>query len=240
MINFNNILEFFLQLIFPPRCPMCGQLVERNTTVCEQCKPQVRRILPPICNKCGMNKSDCECASNRHLFTACVSPFYYYGAVKNGVRRFKFHDKYSSTTYFINETAKKVDSEFAGYMIDLVVCVPMHENDLQTRGFNSAELLAKGIAKKLKLPCDCTVLTKIYENKKQRTLSAFERVGNVLGVFDVKNPEKVKGKTILLCDDIFTTGATLDECAKMLYFGGADTVLCACSAITPPLKSREE
>ena len=222
-----------MRLIFPPRCPMCGALSEKGR-ICDSCKPEVCKIEPPVCKRCGSGKKYCKCAENRHLFEACTSAYYYKGAVRRGVQRYKFRDKPSSSRFFIDACAKKVSEEYAGYIIDVVTAVPMHKDDKKERGFNSADLLAKGIAKKLKLNCDCEILQKPYKNKKQRTLSMNERAGNVLGVYEVAKPEAVTGKTVLLCDDVFTTGATFDECAKMLLFAGADTVLCVCAAITPP------
>lgn len=235
-----RLFNFVLRMLFPPRCPMCGRLTETEKAVCGQCAPTVFAVVPPICKKCGKGRALCRCSDTRYLFESCVSPFYYYGAVKAGIRRFKFGNRTASTHFFVESTALRVKEEFCGYCIDVITCVPMHKSDLKKRGFNSAALLAEGIAKRLDIKCDCGILEKLYVNKKQRTLNASQRLGNVLGVYETARPELIKGKTVLLCDDIFTTGATLDECAKMLYFAGADRVLCACASVTPPPDKKAE
>lgn len=173
------------------------------------------------------------------MFQSVVAPFYYSGSVKRGVKRFKYKNAPESAAFFIQKTADLVEKEFCGYKIDIITFVPMLKNDLNERGFNPSEVLAKGLSEKLNIPCKC-LLKKLYENKKQHSLHEDERTGNVLGVFDVTDSAAVKGKTVLLCDDIITTGATLDECTRILYFAGADTVLCACTAKTPPPEKRSK
>lgn len=100
------------------------------------------------------------------------------------------------------------------------------------RGYNQSALLARELSALLGVPADCHALCKSIDTPAQHALKGAERRGNVFGVFEVPAPESVEGKTILLCDDIKTTGATLDECAKTLKLAGAKEVYCVCIAVT--------
>ena len=114
---------------------------------------------------------------------------------------------------------------------DFIACIPLTKKGKRERGYNQSELIAKEIAKQLCLPFYSTILVKLFDNRPQHKLPAAERTGNVAGVFECTEPELAEGKKILLIDDIKTTGATLNECAKILLLNGAQEVACLCSAI---------
>ena len=129
-----------------------------------------------------------------------------------------------------------VRREYGGISFDFVTAVPLHKREFLNRGFNQSERLGQALAKWLDVPYE-TVLTKITTTAPQKELKAVERSGNLLGVFDVCGD--VAGKTILLVDDVITTGTTLDECAKMLKIFGAEEVY-AVTAAAACLSSGEE
>jgi ComF family protein len=133
---------------------------------------------------------------------------------------------------FADEMVEMVRREYGGIAFDCVTAVPMHKRECRERGFNQAQRLAQAVALRLRLPYE-TLLTKITVTAPQKTLTAVERSGNLLGVFDVCGD--VSGKTILLVDDVITTGATLNECAKMLKLFGAHEVyaVTAAAAVLP-------
>ena len=136
---------------------------------------------------------------------------------------------------FAAEMAEVVRREYGGLPFDCVTAVPLHKRELLDRGFNQAEKLGQALARRMGIPY-ATVLTKITATAPQKELSAVERSGNLLGVFDVCGD--VAGKTILLVDDVITTGATLDECAKMLKIFGAEEVY-AVTAVAACLSNEE-
>ena len=109
--------------------------------------------------------------------------------------------------------------------MELIIPVPMFEKKQKIRGFNQSELLAEVLAERIHKQCSKNNLKRIRNTTPQNTLNAEQRKQNLQGAFAVENTEKVKGKTILLIDDIFTTGTTINECAKMLYDSGANKVL---------------
>ena len=108
----------------------------------------------------------------------------------------------------------------------------MTKKSQKDRGYNQCELLAKGISENTGINYKNGVLVKLYETDKQHGLKLFMRKGNLSGVFDVKNPSEVEGKTVLICDDISTTGETLNECAKMLWLYGAAEIYGISLALT--------
>jgi len=234
-----KIFKLLGKIFYPSRCPLCGKIVEKDFEICQSCKPTVEEITAPICKRCGSKKADCTCSERRNLFQSVVAPFYYFGSVERGIKRFKYKSYPENVNFFTHKTAELVKREFSGYKIGVITFVPMTKKKLRKRGFNPSEVLATKISEELEIPC-ADVMVKLYENKTQHYLREDERAGNVLGVFDVAKTELIKGKTVLLCDDIITTGATLDECVKMLYLRGANTVICACVAKTLPPKIRKK
>ena len=164
-----------------------------------------------------------------------AAPFYSDGAVYQGLLRLKRFDDPQAIAYFANQMAAVIRREFAEESPCVVTAVPMLTSERYDRGYNQSELLAKAVAKRLNLPYQ-PVLTKCYATKPQKSLSAWQRSGNVLGVYDVIHTAEIANKCVLLIDDVLTTGATTDECAKMLKLYGASRVLCAAVAIRLPEK----
>ena len=114
---------------------------------------------------------------------------------------------------------------------DYVAYVPMDKKREKQRGFNQSMLLAKGIAEELNIPFGKNLLVKLYRTDVQHELNEVERKGNLLGAFDVSSAYNLEGRTVLLVDDVKTSGATLNECGKMLYLNGAERVFCLTAAL---------
>ena len=128
---------------------------------------------------------------------------------------------------FSKEISKVVDAHFKD--IDIITAVPLHKLRKKERGFNQSEILASKIGKLIGVPY-VGLLVKFKKNKVQHSLPRLEREENVKNVYKAINENKIKGKNILLCDDIVTTGSTLRECAKILFEAGANKVYCATTA----------
>lgn len=217
--------------VFPRRCLYCGVPIVPENEICDDCLENLPRISAPICSFCGHQKTDCICKQRKLQFKAVCAPFYYEDAVRTAIYRYKFEDKDFLASDFARDMEKTVRREYADIAFDSITFVPFTKKQMRTREWNPGETLARALSEKLDLPC-FTLLEKLYETESQHALSARERTGNVFGVFEACNLENVQGKTILLVDDIKTTGATLSECAKMLKLGGADAVYAATFAVT--------
>lgn len=217
----------------------CGEPIPVLTLCCDRCREEIPFIRPPICGLCGASREDCMCGRHRHRYDRIVSPFYCTEAVHRGILNLKRWDDPQAIAFFAGQMAAVVRRELHGEAMDAVTFIPMTARDKRERGYNQGELLARDVAKALSLPC-VEMLTKCYQTKPQKILRAVERQGNILGAFDVCDGVDVTDKTILLVDDVITTGATADECAKMLKLYGAKRVLCVTASVRHRSEDEEE
>lgn len=228
MSSFFNIIS---TMLFPKRCKLCGEVVEFDKKLCDECENNLPKILPPICPKCGANKEDCICGGHKNEYKSIVAPLYYKDNVYKIVHNFKLNSMKElgeEMGKMMSETVKEYYSEID---FDYVTFVPLHKKREKSRGFNQSEILAKVIAKNINSKC-VLLLIKTMKTKVQRKQTKRERKVNVYGVFDIVQNADIDGKTILLVDDVKTTGATINECAKMLNIYGAKAVYAVTFAIT--------
>lgn len=153
----------------------------------------------------------------------CVSPYRYRGVVRDAVLDFKFHGQKKKAEFF----AQSIVAVLPRIKADKVFCVPISSARMRKRGYNQAELLACEISRMQGVPF-CSKLKKTCDNKVQHELSLAERKLNVKNVYSCT--ENLQGQTVLLVDDIVTSGATLSECARVLEEAGAKKILCAAVA----------
>jgi ComF family protein len=233
-------LSTIIDALFPPLCPGCGQRVKANSFFCNECHRSLLFIEPPICQVCGRSFSSknnlshiCgECLKNPPSFKAARSVFIYNEPIKKAISNFKF----KGHTNLGGELAKLMFFHLNGFleeiMPQILIPIPLHIKRLRERGYNQCVLLAKKMAKSLKIPCESRLLRKIKSTSSQVGLCYTERKKNVKGSFFVSNPTLIQGKRILLIDDIFTTGSTVNECAKVLLKAKANGVWVVTLAIT--------
>lgn len=218
-------------LLFTNKCTYCGKLLDCGETLCKSCKEELPRIDREKCRFCGAGKDRCKCNKHQMRFDGITAPFYYEDGISKGITSLKFGGKDFMAHHFVKDMAKAVREDFNGIDFDYISFVPMAFLQKISRDYNQSEVLSTKLSKELRLPVKC-VLCKSFDNGTQHEASQNRRKGNVLGVYDVKNEKDVKGKTILLVDDIKTTGATLNECAKVLKIRGAEKVYCVTVAMT--------
>lgn len=233
-------LDRLLSILYPPRCVCCGAVLSTGERLCETCSERIARIEAPVCLLCGQSLQDCSRKHPKTAYKEITAPFYYEDAIREGIHRFKFRDRPQYAAYFAQEMAASIRANLPGVAFDQITCVPLRTAKEKERGYNQSALLAQELSKLLEIPVHCHLLRKCADTPAQHELKGAERRGNVFGVFEVAKPELTQGKTILLCDDVKTTGATLDECAKMLKLAGAQEVYCACIAVTRKNKSVEK
>ena len=226
-------------LLYPPRCAFCGKLVSKGNDFCPSCEKEVPRIPADACRICGVEKKLCVCRKRSFPCQRRIAPFYYEGEAKHGILRFKKYGHFGGYRTMARLVAEKAAEEYADVPFDAVVCVPPSKRMKKERGYSQTVLLAKEIARQLELPFEKKQLVQLYESAPQKGMSRVNRIGNVAGVYDVRDPDTVKGKNYLLIDDVITTGATVNECAKMLRIFGANRVYAAAVCAGKPF-SREE
>ena len=231
-----KIFDALLNVLFPRRCAYCGRVISCEDLCCDECADDLPRIKGEVCRKCGREKSDCSCKKAEKFYDGLAAPFYFSGKVRRGIHAYKFRHWRRNAGVFGYEMAKTVSERFSDIKFDYITEVPLTKKSKSERGYNQCELLADEISKHLKTEHKKEVLSKIYETRKQHDISAVFRKGNLSGVFEVNDPAEVEGKTILLVDDVSTTGETLNECAKMLWLHNANAVYCVLAALTPKKK----
>lgn len=213
IFNFKNLIYLF----YPKRCPFCNKIIDKNLCVCSSCDKNIKRELKV--KRIMIKDLDRE--------VICVSPFSYKDPIKTAICDYKFKGILDYSDLFSKEISKVVDAHFKD--IDIITAVPLHKLRKKERGFNQSEILASKIGKLIGVPY-VGLLVKFKKNKVQHSLPRLEREENVKNVYKAINENKIKGKNILLCDDIVTTGSTLRECAKILFEAGANKVYCATTA----------
>lgn len=228
-----SLLADIINVFLPPRCIKCGTVLANDVGLCPECFNEINFITAPYCQKCGQPFETAP-ASSKILCASCLkntkTPFRlsrsavcYDEASKPLLLAFKFHDRTDNAKTFakwLNSSGRDIWTEG----IDLIVPVPLHYTRLIKRRYNQSALLAAELKKITGLAVDYTSVVRHKKTRPQVEFSGHERVKNVKGVFSVKHPEKIKGKRIVLIDDVMTTGSTLKECAQAMLSAGALSV----------------
>lgn len=230
----NEILAGIADLVFPPRCVACDALLERRDPLpfCPTCTEGIHFIRSPLCPRCGVPFPSTEgedhlcgdCIASERPYAVARSVGRYEGALLTAIHRFKYRGRTG-----IGEVLGAIMAGFAGEIWDMkafdrIVPVPLHRKRLRERGFNQAVILARGISKRFEIPLDFMSLARVVWTPPQVGLGREARSANVHGAFAVRHPERIAGRRVLLVDDVYTTGSTLEECARVLLRSKAETV----------------
>ncbi len=218
-----SALTAVLDFLFPPKCPFCGKVLSRPS---EEVCPDCRKDLPYT----GPEKRKADFVSS------VTAPLYYEGVVRASILRFKFHGAPARGRVYGRMIARKLREEERSF--DVITWVPLSRKRLRRRGYDQAGILAEAAAEELGTEAE-PLLEKIREIPPQSGIRTPEaRRANVSGCYRVIDPNPVRGKRVLLIDDVVTTGATVSECARMLMLAGAEEVLAA--AVATPRKNKEK
>lgn len=223
MIIFKKFFKVLLDALFPQRCIVCNNLSEEDSFFCKDCEGKIQPIFDKTCLGCGREIKNCDCDRFIYHFDGVVAPFANDGQAKNTFYSFKFGSDFSSADYFAQNMASVFTENFGNIKIDLICFVPLSSGELEERAFDKCKMLAKKISSLLGIPLE-NILYKAENVPTQHNLTFDNRFHNVRDAYKVT--KRVKNKNILLIDDIKTTGATLDACARELKFAGAQRVYC--------------
>ena len=227
-----NIFSTILDTIYPANCKTCGKKLgfTREVCFCMDCWKKIRLIKEPSCVYCGkqlLNENEhfcADCTVRRLSFVDNRSAGVYEGVLKEAIHEFKYKGKRSLMTPLGKLMVESLKANGGAEDIDLIIPVPVFEKKKEQREYNQAELLADYVGKVYNIPVVTDALFRITDTPPQYDLAFEDRFKNVNGVFAVKNPAKIKWACILLIDDLLTTGATADECSKMLLGAGASQI----------------
>ena len=213
-----------VDLLFPPKCIGCGRVGVR---FCDNCLAATPRVAPPMCTRCGNTLSTdqtlCpQCQQHPPKFTQARAWALMEGSVRLAIHKLKYHHDLALADVLAAQLIALVQS--LNWPIETVVAVPLGKQRQSERGYNQAALLAFPLALGLGVPWKQGVLQRVRETRSQVGLDAAARRRNVANAFHSLNKKALKGVTVLLVDDVMTTGATLDAAAHALLIGGAKQV----------------
>lgn len=224
-----SFLKAFLDIVLPPSCYVCGENCDSKYGLCEQCLEKIKHILPPSCQKCGKplgkNESTCgHCGLGNSYIEKNWSCCYYEGTVRECVHLFKYKGYMGLVDIFGDIMAAFLKKNRIDKEVDLIVPVPVYPTKKRERTYNHSEVLASFLSKRSSIPLDSKNLKKISWTQSQSELDREKRLRNVKDSFITVDKKTFFGKNVLLVDDVYTTGATIDECAKTLLAANAGKV----------------
>ncbi|MGB2980072.1 MAG: ComF family protein [Candidatus Zixiibacteriota bacterium] len=239
---FLDLKDDILDFIYPQTCPICRNPLKREEKdVCEECWKALALLPSPYCPYCksfleGADEiTNHQCAYLRKPKDRRILAVRSLGIFDDYYQKLVHRLKYDKKIHLGKRLAQKLgesisqEKDFAG--CDMVIPVPLHRARQRERGFNQSEVLAEGISQATGLPLARDVLKRKKNTKDQTYLNAQQRAENVKGAFVVTQPERISDKKVILVDDVMTTGATLNECARMLQEAGATRVFAATLAV---------
>lgn len=228
-------------ILYPRRCAMCDKPLKKSEPyVCEKCSGKVRFISGKTCIKCGRKMSDgagrmChECINADHSFDEAFAPFIYEGDIRESIARFKYRGRAEYATFYARCMYEYGKNRIKNWHADVLVPVPIHKSRLAKRGYNQADLIARELARLTGIPVTGDLIERVKKTEAQKELNAVQRKNNLRGAFAYKTGKLVP-ETVIIVDDIFTTGSTVNAVSRILKEYGAKRVYAACvsAAILP-------
>ena len=200
-----KIINRILDVIYPPVCGICGKL--NTNSLCNKCKNKLQ-------NQISYKIEDYS--NSVSYFDEHIYLFKYTGEIRKLILDYKFNEKSYLYETFVNflKNNEKISAKF--YKYDIIVPVPISKKRFKERGYNQSSILARKIAKIFDLEYNENILQKIKNNKEQSSLDKEKRNINVKDVYKIKKTKDIVDKNILIVDDIFTTGNTVNECSRVL------------------------
>ena len=217
-----------MNIFYPDRCPICGRVVTFEIKVCNDCKGRLRAVGGNTCVRCGCilkSKNDVlckECKKEERFFDKGISAFFYNDAIKEAIINFKYHNKRELAMFFAKYMVKTMERE--GFLeSDMLIPIPIHKSRRVKRGYNQAEVLCKEISKLTGIPMKNDIIIREKKTEALKEQGRQERLNSLKNAFAVDNKKKdlIKGKTVIMVDDIYTTGSTMDAMGKVVLECGA-------------------
>lgn len=227
-----RLLEFF----YPPHCPGCDKLLAPGDSVCADCFNAIRLVKEPVCKRCGKpmrneRREYCaDCFGKEHKYRQGKAVFIYEGKMKQSMYRFKYSNKREYALFYAAEAAKLYGDWVKRNKIEVIVPIPMYPGKKRRRGYNQAEVFAKALGRELGIKVDGGLVKRVRDTTPQKELNDKERRCNLKNAFQFV-PNIVKYKEILLVDDIYTTGSTMDAVAEVLLLAGVKNIYFICISI---------
>ena len=231
-----NVMEYVVKnvenMIYPPACPICGKtrVISKGERldICPWCRDTITYVEEPTCVKCGKVLDDdreycADCMKTEHVYDQAVSLYEYSDGIKQSIYRFKYHNKQEYADIYAKEIAQRCGIVINAWNPDVMIPVPIHASKLKKRGYNQAELIANSLSEIMGIPVDNDCIVRVKKTIPMKELNNIERIKNLQNAFQI-NHNGIRYSKVLIVDDIYTTGATIDACAKCLKECGVDKV----------------
>jgi ComF family protein len=223
-----------LDAVYPRFCAVCdGPVRTEAGYLCLDCLIDLPLVCPPYCDRCGVpvagridHAYEChDCTARPPAYAQARSAARMEGAVRELIHQLKYQHAFWVLPDLVDLAEAAYRAHFATAGVDLLVPVPLHRSRRRARGYNQSGLLARALARRVGRPCAPRLLRRVRDTGTQTHLTAAARLLNVKHAFAVSRTRAAAGRTVLLLDDVMTTGATLDDCARALRQAGATRVL---------------
>ena len=222
-------INSILDLILPRFCCACKiKLSSNEDTMCKCCLSKIKRA-----SKERLKREFERKFLNKNIVSDFFSPYVFEKdkELQYAIHSLKYENKFPIGIFLGKTLADKIKTDRSNWNIDLIIPIPLHQLKKAERGYNQSFYIAKGIGNILKITFSDRVVKRIKYTESQTTMTLNEREENIYGAFSVRNKNVVKDKSILLVDDVITTGATISECGKILLEAGAKQIYAASVAI---------
>ena len=238
--SFAERLDSLVDWLYPPRCRACSESIRGRDReyFCSTCWPQIQLVAHPFCAICGRPFPDSS--GDDHVCGVCLARNPQYARapswacypreeaidhpLRQVIQKFKYGRRVALGKPLGRLMARGCEEFLLTCKTETIIPVPLHPRRLRWRGFNQSVLLARQIGRAYNLPLDCFALYRKMDTPPQTQLPEEERRKNMRGAFALSGKTAVKGKCLLLVDDVYTSGATVNECSRVLKQGGARAV----------------
>lgn len=224
-------------ILYPRRCPVCQDVVEdRGEKVCCICRTRLPYIRANFCQKCGKpllleEQEYCgDCMRKKHRFERGRAPFVYDRVMRESIAGYKYGGRREYAAFYAEEILSRCAKDMQKWRGEAFVPIPLHPSRRRKRGFNQAELLARELTRRCGIPTDAGILVRVRKTHVQKELNDQERLTNLKDAFSVRKG-RVPYQNIILVDDIYTTGSTVDAAAKTLKENGVRNVYFVCICV---------
>jgi len=224
-----NYLTELFDFILPRFCPSCrNKLATAENTVCNFCLVKIKLVDPEFIKSEYQRKYE-----SKRIISGFVSHYIFEKdkELQHIIHALKYDKKFHIGIFLGKSLGEHFKSQFQSWNINLIVPIPLHHLKKAERGFNQSYYIAKGISSQASIAVKSNVIKRMRFTQSQTTMTLKEREENVEGAFKVRKTEDVKGKNVLLVDDVMTTGATINECGRVLLEDGANRIYVATVAL---------
>lgn len=223
-MNVRRLISF----LYPDRCAVCDEVIENGHMLCKACSLKIRPLQGETCHKCGKLLADTDrlycfdCSRKIHFFDRGFAIFEY-SDIKKSLYRFKYAGRAEYAAFYAFAADKVYGRTIRELGLDAIIPIPIHRKRLAARGYNQAKEFADELSKRIKVPVKDDLIARCISTVPLKKLSEEERKNNLKNAFIIASND-VKLKKILLVDDIYTTGATIDTVSALLKEYGVDKI----------------